>query len=104
MYLNNRNLSRRTILRGMGVGITVPLLDAMLPARACSGEPRTVGDMAASLSRAFGADSPEVVGGYRLGDVRHVVASPERAARTLGFRASVPFDDGMREFASAELR
>ena len=47
---------------------------------------------------------PEVVGGYRLGDVRHVFASPERAETTLGFRASVSFDEGMREFARAPLR
>jgi dTDP-L-rhamnose 4-epimerase len=35
--------------------------------------------------------SPTVVGGGRLGDVRHVVASPARAADRLGFRASEPF-------------
>ena len=70
----------------------------------CSGTPHTVLDMAAALCRAFGSAPPEVVGGYRLGDVRHVVASPARAAEVLGFRAAVGFDDGMREFASATLR
>ncbi len=70
----------------------------------CSGEPHTVLDMATSLCRAFGAPAPDVVGGYRLGDVRHVVASPEKAADELGFRASVAFEDGMREFATATLR
>ena len=35
---------------------------------------------------------PIVVGGGRLGDVRHVVASPARAAERLGFRAVEPFD------------
>lgn len=74
------------------------------PFNVCSGEPHTVLDMAAALCEAFGADAPEVVGGYRLGDVRHVVASSERAASRLGFRASIPFADGMREFASATLR
>ena len=74
------------------------------PFNVCSGEPRTVHDLAAALSRAFDAGSPEVVGGYRLGDVRHVVASPARAAEVLGFRAAVGFDDGMREFAVAPLR
>ena len=33
------------------------------------------------------ARAPQVVGGYRLGDVRHVVASPARAAAELGFAA-----------------
>ncbi len=70
----------------------------------CSGSPGSVGDMAAALSRAHGGPAPEVTGRYRLGDVRHVVASPEHAARVLGFRAEVDFDAGMREFATAPLR
>ena len=57
-------------------------------------------------SEAFGRDAPtpEVVGGYRLGDVRHVFASPKLAARTLGFEATVPFAAGMAEFATAPAR
>ena len=47
---------------------------------------------------------PEVTGGYRLGDVRHVVASPARATAELGFTAAVTFEDGVREFATAPLR
>ncbi len=70
----------------------------------CSGEPHTVLDMAAALCEAFGAGPPEVVGRYRLGDVRHVVASPDRAADALGFRAEIGFDEGMRDFAVAPLR
>jgi dTDP-L-rhamnose 4-epimerase len=69
-----------------------------------SGAPRTVGAMASELCSAFGAPPPEVVGGYRLGDVRHVFASTERAARDLGFRAQESFEAGMREFATAPLR
>jgi hypothetical protein len=33
MYLTNRHLTRRTALRGVGVTLGLPLLDAMLPAR-----------------------------------------------------------------------
>ena len=33
MYITNKHLSRRTMLRGMGVTMGVPLLDAMVPAR-----------------------------------------------------------------------
>ena len=71
-----------------------------------SGEPRTVLDMARTLAAAFGPDAPPpvVTGEFRLGDVRHVFASPDRAARELGFRAEIPFDEGVREFASAPLR
>ena len=41
---------------------------------------------------------------WRLGDVRHVVASPARAERALGFVAEVDFAAGMAEFAHAPQR
>lgn len=70
-----------------------------------SGTPRTVGDMASALADAFGGGvTPEVTGEYRLGDVRHIVASPQAAARELEYRATVDFTDGVAEFASAPLR
>jgi dTDP-L-rhamnose 4-epimerase len=63
-----------------------------------SGSPRTVLDLATALCDAAGTGLvPVVVGGYRLGDVRHVFASPERAARDLGFRAQVGLADGVRQ-------
>ncbi|WP_412543603.1 NAD-dependent epimerase/dehydratase family protein [Longispora sp. K20-0274] len=70
----------------------------------CSGQPRTVGDAATALAAAFGGPAPVVTGEYRLGDVRHVVASPARATAELGWTARVDFATGMREFASAPLR
>ena len=71
-----------------------------------TGQPHTVGEMAAALRAGFGDDAPDpvVTGRFRLGDVRHVTASPDRAQRVLGFRATVEFAAGMAEFASAELR
>jgi dTDP-L-rhamnose 4-epimerase len=71
-----------------------------------TGQPRTVGEMAVALARESGdgALAPVVTGDYRLGDVRHVFASPERAAAELGFEAVEDFDAGMREFARAPLR
>lgn len=62
--------------------------------------------MAAGLSAAAGpeAPAPEVSGQYRLGDVRHVFASAERAAVELGFVAQEEFQAGMAEFAQAPLR
>ena len=69
-----------------------------------SGEPHTVGEMAFALAGAFGGIEPVVTGEYRLGDVRHIVASPEGAARHLGFRAQTRFAEGMAEFARAPLR
>lgn len=69
-----------------------------------SGEPHTVGEMATALADAFGGPAPVVTGDYRLGDVRHVVASSDKARRELGFQAEVSFADGMAEFATAPLR
>jgi dTDP-L-rhamnose 4-epimerase len=69
-----------------------------------SGRPHTVGDMARALAGAFGGPEPVVTGDYRIGDVRHVVASPVRAEKELGFRARVEFEDGMRAFATDPLR
>jgi dTDP-L-rhamnose 4-epimerase len=80
-------------------------VDADGPFNIASGEPRTVLEMAHALHTAVGAAdvqlAPQVVGGYRLGDVRHVVASPRRAETSLGFRAAVSFDAGMHELAIA---
>jgi dTDP-L-rhamnose 4-epimerase len=69
-----------------------------------SGSPRTVGQMAGALAAAMGGPPPVVTGEFRGGDVRHVVASPERACRELGFTASIPFPEGVAEFARAPLR
>jgi dTDP-L-rhamnose 4-epimerase len=69
-----------------------------------SGTPHTVGELATALAAATGGPAPVVTGQYRLGDVRHVVADPERAARLLGFRARIGFAEGIEEFARAPLR
>jgi dTDP-L-rhamnose 4-epimerase len=87
----------------------VAALTAAVPSGAynvASGRPRTVLDMAVALSDAFGpaAARPEVVGGWRPGDVRHIVASPRKAAEDLGFVAEIPFEEGMAEFARAPQR
>ncbi|WP_127784414.1 NAD-dependent epimerase/dehydratase family protein [Rhodococcus sp. X156] len=74
------------------------------PFNVCSGTPVTIGEVAATLSRAHGGPAPVTTGQYRPGDVRHVVASPERAARVLGFRALVQPEPGISAFATAPLR
>ncbi|WTW95173.1 NAD-dependent epimerase/dehydratase family protein [Streptomycetaceae bacterium NBC_01309] len=69
-----------------------------------TGRPRTVGQMATTLAAAQGGPDPVVTGRFRLGDVRHITASPARIARELGWQADVDFETGMREFANAALR
>ncbi len=67
-----------------------------------SGTPHTVGQLAEALTAALAPHlTPVVTGRWRLGDVRHVVASPARAETALGFRAEVRFEDGMAELARA---
>jgi dTDP-L-rhamnose 4-epimerase len=62
-----------------------------------SGAPRTVGQMAAALARALDGPDPITTGKYRLGDVRHITADSARLMAELGWRASIDFEDGMRE-------
>jgi dTDP-L-rhamnose 4-epimerase len=68
-----------------------------------SGTPRSIADMAHALADVYGGPEPQVTGGYRLGDVRHIVASPERARAELGYTARVPFTEGMAEFAESTV-
>ncbi|MFR9722946.1 NAD-dependent epimerase/dehydratase family protein [Streptomyces sp. MS19] len=69
-----------------------------------SGEQRTVGEMARALADAHGGPAPLVTGEYRLGDVRHITASPARALAELDWTPRVAFAPGMRAFATAPLR
>ncbi|HVF13155.1 MAG TPA: NAD-dependent epimerase/dehydratase family protein [Acidimicrobiales bacterium] len=90
-----------------------------------SGTPHTVGDLARALADALSTEAgsreagpieagstdtggpdltPVITGRWRLGDVRHIVASPTRAERALGFVADVDFAAGMAEFAHAPQR
>ena len=74
-----------------------------------SGHPVSVLDVANSVAEGLDPDEgeriePEVTGGYRLGDVRHIVASPDRASADLGFTAEVLPEQGLPAFATAPLR
>jgi dTDP-L-rhamnose 4-epimerase len=74
-----------------------------------SGEPvaiRRVAELvAAGVAASTGRDlAPEVSGRYRLGDVRHIVASADKARDLLGFTARIRPEQGLQEFATAPLR
>ncbi|WP_405177480.1 NAD-dependent epimerase/dehydratase family protein [Nocardia sp. NBC_01377] len=69
-----------------------------------SGRPISILEVAATLAVARGGPEPVVTGGYRAGDVRHIVADPGRAARALGFVATVDPLDGLARFAFEPLR
>ena len=86
------------VARANVLALTEPV-DAQFAAyNVASGTPHTVGDLARALA---GPAAPVVTGRWRLGDVRHIVASPARAADALGFVAEVDFAAGMAEFAHA---
>jgi dTDP-L-rhamnose 4-epimerase len=72
------------------------------PFNIASGTARTVLEMADAVAGALGeADgpSPTVTGEWRAGDVRHIVASPQRAREVLGFSAREDFARGLAELA-----
>ena len=79
-------------------------LTGFRPFNVASGRPATVGEMAAALADAVGGPRPVVTGEFRLGDVRHIVASPARATAELGFTAATDLPGGVAEFAHAALR
>ncbi len=66
-----------------------------------SGTARTVGELAAGLAQVMGGPQPEVTGAFRLGDVRHIVASSERLQAELGWRPRVGFAAGLAELAAS---
>ena len=78
--------------------------DGLTAYNVCSGQPRTVGDLAAAIASASGGPEPVVTGAYRPADVRHVVASPDAARSGLGFQAQIDPDVGLKELATAPLR
>lgn len=69
-----------------------------------SGEPHTIGELAAGLADACGGPAPVATGEYRLGDVRHITASSRRLRDELGWKPGVGFAEGLVEFAAAPLR
>ncbi|GGF30696.1 UDP-glucose 4-epimerase [Marmoricola endophyticus] len=67
-----------------------------------SGQPIPIIEVARIL--AGDGPAPEVTGQFRAGDVRHVVASPERATAEIGFTAEVAPAEGIVAFRDAPLR
>jgi dTDP-L-rhamnose 4-epimerase len=68
----------------------------------CSGVPISIVDVARLVAGV--EPEPVITGEYRLGDVRHVVASPALAATELGFHAEIMPEVGLPAFRAAPLR
>jgi dTDP-L-rhamnose 4-epimerase len=65
-----------------------------------SGTPRTIGEMAAELSRAVAGPAPVITGTYRLGDVRHITADSSRLRAEFGWTPRVGFAEGLADLAA----
>ncbi len=65
-----------------------------------SGEPRSVLDVARSISGALSASvDPVVTAKYRIGDIRHCFADIEKARRLLKYEPRVKFEEGLLELS-----
>jgi len=95
-FVHVRDVARANILALTGPGVATGAYNI------ASGTPHTVGELAAALGGS--GLVPVLTGRWRPGDVRHIVASPARAAEHLGFHAEVSFEEGMAEFAAALTR
>jgi dTDP-L-rhamnose 4-epimerase len=95
-FVHVRDVARANLLALEAGG---PRLGELRAYNIASGAPRTVRDMAVALAKAYGGPHPIVTGEYRLGDVRHIVAAPDRARTELGFYSAISFEEGMAEFA-----
>ena len=63
-----------------------------------SGDAITILEVAHRLARVLERDvEPELIGQYRVGDIRHCTADLSQAAAVLGYRPEVAFDDGLAE-------
>jgi dTDP-L-rhamnose 4-epimerase len=89
----------RDVARANALALSNP--DAKGPFNISTGNPCTVYELAVALSRGFAAAAPALISGrFRLGDVRHVFASPQRAEDALGWRAVIDLNQGLRELGS----
>ncbi|RDI49327.1 NAD-dependent epimerase/dehydratase family protein [Nocardia mexicana] len=79
-------------------------LPGFVPLNIASGTPISIHTVAQVLARASDGKPPVVTGEFRPGDVRHIVAGPEKAREVLDFSAAVSPAQGLAEFATAPLR
>ena len=67
-----------------------------------SGHAYTVREVAERMAAVLGKEriQPEIVGKYRVGDIRHCFADIGKARRVLGYEPQVALDDGLTELAA----
>ncbi len=66
-----------------------------------SGSPITIAEMASTLAQTLKKDiGAELIGKYRVGDVRHCFADISKIEKVFGFRPRRTFEEGMQELIS----
>jgi dTDP-L-rhamnose 4-epimerase len=67
-----------------------------------SGNAYTVREIAERMARVLGKEhlTPEIMGKYRVGDIRHCFADIRKAREVLGYAPRVKLDDGLTELAA----
>ncbi|MBT2555925.1 NAD(P)-dependent oxidoreductase [Arthrobacter sp. ISL-5] len=103
-FVHVRDVAAANIIAAESLGPTSHRLPDFRAYNVGADRVHTIGQMAAALSAFSGGPAPVVTGKYRLGDVRHITASSDLIRDELGWSATIPFDEGMREFAAAPLR
>ncbi|WP_067818920.1 NAD-dependent epimerase/dehydratase family protein [Nocardia inohanensis] len=76
-------------------------LAGFVPLNIASGHPLTLWEVASIMAKALEAPSPIVSGQYRLTDIRHLVAAPDRARHALDFTARIQPARGLAEYATS---
>lgn len=74
-------------------------LPGFVPLNIASGRPLTLWEVASIMSKALGAPDPVVTGQYRITDIRHLVANPERARGALDFTPRIAPARGLADYA-----
>ncbi|WP_067561733.1 NAD-dependent epimerase/dehydratase family protein [Nocardia acidivorans] len=76
-------------------------LAGFVPLNIASGQPLTLWEVASTMAKALDGPAPLVTGQYRITDIRHLVASPERARHALEFSARIGPGAGLAGYATA---
>ena len=66
MYLSQKHMSRRTVLRGMGVTVALPFLEAMVPAGAAVASAATGKVRLAAIEMVHGSAGATVIGAKKF--------------------------------------
>jgi hypothetical protein len=103
MFVTGRHLSRRTVLKGLGVGVALPLLDAMTPAGAVSAQARNRAVRLIAMEMVHGAAGSTAYG------IQKNMWSPSGVGRQFdlsptSLRALEPYRDYLTIVSNTDVR